>query len=61
MDIADQAAEQEDRARQAALAHRQKPGPAYTGFCANCGEAVAMTLRWCDADCKEDWTKREGR
>lgn len=60
MDIADNAEHQEELARQAALIVRKRVGPTYTGFCFNCGENIERPLRWCDADCMADWSKREG-
>lgn len=29
----------------------------YTGKCLNCGEPL-NNKRWCDEDCRADWTKR---
>lgn len=60
-DDADRAEEQEQMLRQVAMATRRRDGPAFTGFCANCGEPIAPPLRWCDVECRDDWTKREGR
>lgn len=34
-------------------------GPEATGHCLNCGEELADGARWCDADCRDDWQKRE--
>ena len=59
MDIADNAEHQEELARQAALVARKRVGPRPTGRCLNCGELIEMPLRWCDAECREDWVKRE--
>lgn len=28
------------------------------GKCYNCGAKVKRSMRWCDADCREDWAKR---
>lgn len=60
-DEADLAEHQEELARQYALLVRKRIGPSYTGFCLNCGEITESPLRWCNADCREDWDKREGR
>lgn len=30
-----------------------------TGRCLNCGEELADGARWCDADCRDDWQRRE--
>ena len=60
-DEADKAEHQEELARQAALVVRKKIGPKWTGFCANCGEVLEMPLRWCNAECREDWESRESK
>ena len=60
-DEADRAEHQEEMARQAALIVRRRVGPAFTGRCINCGEIIERPLRWCDSDCREDWTKREDK
>lgn len=42
------------------LAKSRKPeGPAPTGFCLNCGEALPPFQRWCDHDCYSDWSRRK--
>ena len=28
-----------------------------TGFCWQCGESVSDGMRWCDADCRDDWER----
>lgn len=60
-DEADVAAEQEQLLLQMSLRLRKPAGPGCTGFCANCGEVVESPKRWCDAECREDWAKREAR
>lgn len=37
---------------------RQPEGPAPTGYCLNCGEKLAPGARWCDVDCRNDYTLR---
>lgn len=59
MDIMDDAHEREELFRRAALSHRHDDGPSYTGYCHNCGDQVDEPLRWCDADCLEDWEKQQ--
>lgn len=27
------------------------------GLCLNCGEVLEPALRWCDADCRDDWER----
>jgi hypothetical protein len=61
MDIADSAEQHEEKSRQIALQQRRKSGPEFTGHCANCGDDVGPMMRWCDADCRDDWERREGR
>lgn len=60
-DEADMAAHQEEMARQAALIVRRREGPVFTGLCMNCGETIERPLRWCNSECREDWTKREDK
>lgn len=59
-DAADKAGDVEELHRKAALANRKPEGPRAIGSCYNCGAAVPNRMaRWCDDDCKEDWTKRQ--
>lgn len=44
--------------RRIALSKRQAEGPQAVGYCLECGEPLAAGLRWCDADCRDDWEKR---
>ena len=32
-----------------------------TGLCLFCGEPLAAGLRWCDADCRDDWQRQRDR
>lgn len=38
-------------------------GPAYAGWCLNCGPDVTLPtpMRWCDEECREDWEYRNRR
>lgn len=36
---------------------KRKPKVQATGKCLYCGEELAEGLRWCDADCRDDWQK----
>lgn len=38
-----------------------KSGPEATGFCLYCDEPVAPGLRWCNAECRNDWQAEENR
>lgn len=61
-DVCDRAADEEERDRQEALrkqAARNAAMPAPCGFCFNCDELVAAGLRFCDADCRDDFARRE--
>lgn len=35
--------------------------PHAIGTCLSCGEFVATDLRWCDADCRDDWQAAQDR
>lgn len=39
-----------------ALARRRTIVPP-TGECLNCGESLAPGVRWCDAGCRDDWSR----
>lgn len=54
MDESDMATVREQQFTDAALSARKAEGPAYTGFCAYCGEATPG-VRFCDADCRDGW------
>lgn len=51
--------EQEDRDR-ALAAQAAKPAMPPLGFCYNCDELVVAGC-FCDADCRDDYEKRENR
>lgn len=62
VDESDQATEQEMMATAWAIKAAQakvNSGPQPTGNCLHCGEPVEN--RWCDADCRDDWEKRNAR
>lgn len=54
-DFADLGADREERDRALALKLRAPEGPAATGVCLHCGEALCDGLRWCDAECRDAW------
>lgn len=60
MDEVDLTAERLDREMERLLARREAAGPAPTGNCLWCGEPLRAPLRWCDADCRDDWCRYEG-
>lgn len=62
MTVDDQATVVEERDRELALAIRRPVGPDAVGCCRNCCEPLPAGLRWCDADCRDDWERsRKGR
>lgn len=60
-DILDQADDAVEMLLRASISTKKKAGPQADGTCHNCGEHIADGLRWCDTDCRDDWTKREAR
>lgn len=54
-DEIDAAQEQAEKIEQIYLSARKQEGPAATGFCLSC-DAPLVDRRWCDADCRDDWT-----
>lgn len=38
-------------------AARAEASIAATGKCLNCGQALPRRMRWCDAGCRDDWTR----
>lgn len=62
MDIYDQATEQEEFARESALAIARKESIKLkpSGYCYNCEELINNKLNlFCDADCRDDWQRRQ--
>lgn len=68
MDDVDRAQAQEQRWQEQALAQQRqfRPQPVNRATrCLNCDEhlppvvADQPPLRWCDADCRDDWNKRQ--
>lgn len=57
MDEADLTAERIEREMEHLLALRRAVGPQPTGECLWCGEPVAAHLRWCSAECRDDWER----
>ena len=58
-DIIDQANVAAEVFRDAALSQRKTEGPAATGYCFNCDARLAPKLRWCGAECRDDWEKTQ--
>lgn len=67
MDIADQADEIQASMARAMLRsaqnplHRDTPEAIATGECLFCGEPLAMGMRWCGTECRDDWEKEVSR
>lgn len=55
MDDTDRATVREEQARADALRERRPQGPEATGLCLNCERPLAAGLRWCDAECRDEW------
>ena len=53
----DTATKYEEMARDISLKYR-KPELTKTGFCYNCGESIKLNANYCDADCRQDFEKR---
>lgn len=61
-DNLDIASEREEIDRNMAQALRQPTGPAPTGCCLYCGQGfLNLRLRWCDADCRDEWEMLRSR
>jgi hypothetical protein len=58
MSVDDKASELEQMHRDAALSVRKPAGPQPCGVCHNCDDRVCEGMRFCDADCRDDWSKR---
>lgn len=56
-DIADAADAAIDAEMRDALSHKRPQGPEPCGACHFCGQDLAPGLRWCDAECREDWER----
>lgn len=54
----DRAEELEQKQRDIAMAYR-KPTLKSCGLCHSCGEDVAGTRQFCDADCRDDYERIE--
>ena len=60
-DIFDIASENEEIARDKALKFRKPEGPKPTGKCLWCDEPLEGDRRWCDKDCRDRWSRVNGR
>jgi hypothetical protein len=55
-DFCDDASKTSELYLSIALNNRPSDGPVPKGFCHNCTEPLAQGLRFCDVDCRDDWT-----
>lgn len=62
-DIFDLATEREEMDRELSLKNRRPNGPPATGYCLFCGPDVPLEdgRRWCSAECRDDWTRINGK
>lgn len=59
-DIVDVTAERDEREHDARIAACKKPvGPVAKGSCHYCGERIPEPMRWCDADCRNEWESEQ--
>lgn len=63
MEIIDRAQEEVERQLERSLQLARNQGIKYhaIGYCLNCGEPLDDGVRWCDADCRDDFLKWENR
>ncbi len=57
MDEFELASQHEALRRSLALALRKPEGPAATGACLCCEAPLPLGLRWCNAECRDDWAR----
>lgn len=57
-DIADTAAALQATLNASAIQNKKAEAPAYAGHCLYCGEPTPYPRRWCDAQCRDDWSKQ---
>lgn len=59
MDHVDDAQNEIEHAVRAALARRvELPAAIATGRCLTCDEPLGDRRRWCDAECRDEWERR---
>lgn len=60
-DFADLGSAREQLDTELALQLRRPEGPVAIGRCLSCGARLARGMRWCDADCRDDWQREQPR
>lgn len=60
-DELDRAEEEIEMELAEALRQRKPYGPAPTGYCHWCGDAVEVGMRWCSHECEDPWEYVDGR
>lgn len=60
-DEADRAAQEEEMLLAEAIKARRPAGPVPTGRCLWCDEIVGDTMRWCNAECRDQWERSASR
>lgn len=60
-DMIDMASAHEAMNLAAALRNMPRPVIPATGECLYCAEGLPALERWCDADCRDDWTRVQER
>ena len=59
-DEVDKTADRDELEAPARIAASRKPsGPLANGSCHWCGERIPEPMRWCDADCRNEWQERQ--
>lgn len=56
-DDIDRAQERDVLLLEAQLMARKPEGPSPTGQCLSCEEIIPHPMRWCDADCRDDYDR----
>lgn len=57
-DEADRATESAQVILDAHIGNSRRPvGPVATGFCLHCDTDLPEGVRWCNADCRDDWER----
>lgn len=60
MSVDDDATRREEQERERVLALRRPAGPRPTGWCLWCEDFVVEGVRWCDAECRDQWEAYRG-